>query len=125
MSRALLRRGPVTIGTFLVFEDRASDSTLRGPETRATPVDCPAGGAWLGIRLSPGTFLPFYPATALIDRRDVNLPGVSILDTVHQAGYFDQAHLTRSLRRLIGETPMRLREHVRQLSFLSKTGPGG
>ena len=24
--------------------------------------------------------------------------GVSILDTVHEAGYFDQAHLTRSLK---------------------------
>jgi AraC-like DNA-binding protein len=237
----------VNIGTFLVFEDRASDSplvervwrchseragtflsvasshcemvvtrhrgriflTLRGPETRATPVDCPAGGEWLGIRFSLGTFLPFYPAATLIDRRDVNLPGVTgrsfwlqglaweypgfenaetfvtrllqagvlardpavsaalsgewqalsrrstqrhflqatgithvayrqiqraryattllergvyILDTVHQAGYFDQAHLTRSLRRLIGETPARLREHARQLSFLYKTG---
>jgi AraC-like DNA-binding protein len=50
---------------------------------------------------------------------------VSILDTVHQAGYFDQAHLTRSLRRLIGETPARLREQSRQLSFLYKTSPVG
>jgi len=31
--------------------------------------------------------------------------GVSILDTVSQAGYFDQPHLTRSLKRLIGRTP--------------------
>lgn len=31
--------------------------------------------------------------------------GTAILDTVHEAGYFDQAHLTRSLRVLIGETP--------------------
>ena len=31
--------------------------------------------------------------------------GASILDTVHEAGYFDQAHLTRSLKVLIGETP--------------------
>lgn len=237
-------------GTFMVFEDRATDSplveriwrshseragtflsvasshcemvvtrhrgttflTLRGPETRATLVDCPAGGEWLGIRFSLGTFLPFYPAAALSDRRDVHLPGrdrpvllapgpclgvsrlrqrgdsrdrlfqagvlgrdpavsaalsgewqalsrrstqrhflqatgithvayrqiqraryattllergVSILDTVHQAGYFDQAHLTRSLRRLIGETTARLREHSRQLSFLYKTGQVG
>jgi len=236
--------------TFLVFEDRPSDSplveriwrrhseragtflsvaashcemvvtrhrgktllTLRGPETRATTIDCPAGGEWLGIRFSLGTFLPYHPAARLIDRSDVNLPGVtgrsfwlqgsaweypdfenaetfvtrllragvlardpavgaalsgesqalsrrstqrhflqatgithgayrrieraryattllrrgvSILDTVHQAGYFDQAHLTRSLRRLIGETPARLRERARQLSFLYKTSPVG
>lgn len=31
--------------------------------------------------------------------------GVSILDTVHKAGYFDQPHLTRSLKRFIGRTP--------------------
>ncbi len=235
-------------GTFLVFEDRPSDSplveriwrchseragtflsvaashcemvltrhqgkmvmTLRGPETSATTLDCPADGEWLGIRLSLGTFLPHHPVATLIDRRDVNLPGVtgrsfwlqgsaweypgfenaetlvtrllragllahdpavsaalngewqalsrrstqrhflqatgmthgayrrieraryattllrrglSILDTVHQAGYFDQAHLTRSLRRLIGETPSRLRGRARQLSFLYKTSP--
>ena len=46
--------------------------------------------------------------------------GVSILDTVHQAGYFDQAHLTRSLRRLMGETPVRIRKGESQLSFLYK-----
>lgn len=31
--------------------------------------------------------------------------GVSILDTVHEAGYYDQPHLTRSLKRLLGQTP--------------------
>lgn len=31
--------------------------------------------------------------------------GVSILDTVHEAGYFDQPHLTRSLKKFIGKTP--------------------
>src|SRR5579864_2471790 len=31
--------------------------------------------------------------------------GKSILDVVESAGYFDQAHLTHSLRRFIGETP--------------------
>jgi AraC-like DNA-binding protein len=238
----------VSSNSFLVFEDRLSDSplveriwrsrseragtflsvaaghcemaltraqgrtfmTLRGPETRPTLVDCPAEGEWLGIRFSPGTFLPHYPAATLMDRRDVNLPGatdrsfwlqgsaweypdfenaedlvtrlvqagilahdpavsdalrgewqalsrrstqrhflqatgmtygayrrieraryattllkrgVSIFDTVHVAGYFDQAHLTRSLRQWIGETPARLRLQTQQLSFLYKTSP--
>ena len=237
------------MSTFLVFEDRPSDSplvervwrchseragtflsvaashcemvltrhrgktllTLRGPETRATTIHCPADGEWLGIRFSLGTFLTHYPAATLIDRSDVNLPsdgrsfwlqgsaweypgfenaeclvtrllragllardpvvsaavrgegqaqsrrstqrhflqatgltygdhrrierarhaatllqqGVSIRDTVHQAGYFDQAHLTRSLRRLIGETPAQLRKRATQLSFLYKTSSAG
>jgi AraC-like DNA-binding protein len=34
--------------------------------------------------------------------------GVSILDTVDMMGYFDQPHLTRSLRRFIGKTPAQL-----------------
>lgn len=34
--------------------------------------------------------------------------GVSILDTVEQAGYADQPHLTRSLKRLLGQTPAQL-----------------
>ncbi len=34
--------------------------------------------------------------------------GVSILDTVDQAGYADQPHLTRSLKRFIGQTPAQL-----------------
>lgn len=34
--------------------------------------------------------------------------GASILDTVDQAGYFDQPHLTRSLKRFIGQTPAQL-----------------
>jgi AraC-like DNA-binding protein len=34
--------------------------------------------------------------------------GVSILDTVLEAGYADQSHLTRSLKRLIGRTPTQI-----------------
>jgi hypothetical protein len=48
--------------------------------------------------------------------------GVSILDTVYEAGFFDQAHLTRSLKRLIGQTPARIVRRDEQLSFLYKTG---
>ena len=47
--------------------------------------------------------------------------GASILDTVHDAGYFDQAHLTRSLKYLIGQTPARIIRAQEQLSFLYKT----
>jgi AraC-like DNA-binding protein len=34
--------------------------------------------------------------------------GVSILDVVYQLGYFDQPHLTRSLRQFIGYTPAQI-----------------
>ncbi len=49
--------------------------------------------------------------------------GVSILDTVHQAGYYDQPHLTRSLKYFIGQTPAQIRERSQpeQLAFLYKT----
>ena len=182
--------------------------TVRGPETKATPADCPAEGEWLGIRFKLGTFMPALMPGALKDRNDVTLPaatsrsfwlngsaweypdfenaetfvarlarkgiivrdagveaalwsqpgrlpirstqrhflratgithravrqieraryaatllkhGVSILDTVYDAGYFDQAHLTRSLRSLIGTTPARLVRERPQLSFSYKT----
>lgn len=48
--------------------------------------------------------------------------GVSILDTAHEAGYFDQAHLTRSLTRYVGQTPAQIARKEGQLSFLYKTG---
>jgi AraC-like DNA-binding protein len=50
--------------------------------------------------------------------------GDSIADVTHEAGYFDQPHLTRSLKRLIGQTPaVLLRDGCEQLSFLYKTEP--
>ena len=47
--------------------------------------------------------------------------GVSILDVVSHVGYFDQAHLTRSLRHFVGETPAKIIQRQKQLSFLYKT----
>ncbi len=48
--------------------------TVRGPETRATPLgDCPGDGEWLGILLKLGTFLPHLPTRTLVDA-EVNLP---------------------------------------------------
>jgi AraC-like DNA-binding protein len=182
--------------------------TVRGPETRATPADCPDDAEWIGIRFRLGTFVPSLLPGNLLDRRDVDLPGastrafwlngsaweypsfenadsfvsrlvrkgllvhdpivddvmhkrartlslrstqrhfvratgitcstwrqieraryatnllregVSILDTVHQAGYFDQPHLTRSLKRRMGQTPTQIIGGDQQLSLLYKT----
>lgn len=46
--------------------------------------------------------------------------GVSILQVAHDMGYFDQAHLTRSLQRFIGRTPAQIARSEGQLSFLYK-----
>jgi AraC-like DNA-binding protein len=58
-------------------------------------------------------------------RYAVNLlrQGVSILDVVDLAGYFDQAHLTKSLKHRIGQTPAEIVRAPQQLSFLYKTTP--
>jgi hypothetical protein len=48
--------------------------TLRGPETRATTLDCPAEGEWLGIRFKLGTFMPKFLPGSLRDQKDVTLP---------------------------------------------------
>jgi len=182
--------------------------TLRGPETVATTMDCPAEGEWIGIRFKVGTFMPRFLPGILRDHKDVTLPpatghsfwlngsaleypdfenadtfvkllikagilsrdpivdntllrgpgklslrsaqrhflrstgvtyatfrqieraryatnllreGVPILDVVSRLGYFDQAHLTRSLRRFIGQTPTQITQGQKQLSFLYKT----
>jgi len=47
--------------------------------------------------------------------------GRPLIEVTHDAGYYDQAHLTRSLRKLIGATPGSIAREERQLSFLYKT----
>ena len=181
--------------------------TVRGPETKATSLHCPADGEWLGIRFRLGTIMPHLPARALVDaatdlpnatsrsfwlngsaweypnfenaetfvkrlvhdgliaedclvsavllgqpqelttrteqrrflqvtgmtrgaihqieraRYATNLlkHGVSNLDAVYEAGYYDQAHFTRALKRWIGQTPAQIIRAEQQLSFLYNT----
>ena len=70
--------------------------TMRGPETRATPMgDCPGGGEWFGIILKPGAYLPLLPPERLVDGQ-VNLPVVSrnsflLADCAWQIPDFDNA----------------------------------
>jgi AraC-like DNA-binding protein len=47
--------------------------------------------------------------------------GMAPGDVAATAGYYDQAHLTRCLRRLMGLTPGSIARDERQLSFLYKT----
>src|SRR5215467_175314 len=51
--------------------------TLRGPETAATTMDCPAEGEWVAIRFKAGTFMPRFLPGSLRDHKDVNLPPAS------------------------------------------------
>jgi AraC-like DNA-binding protein len=44
-----------------------------------------------------------------------------ILDVVHRLGYFDQAHLTRSLKHFVGQTPALVARGNEQLSLLYNT----
>jgi hypothetical protein len=186
----------------------ATSLIVRGPETIATPADCPGDGQWFAIRFKVGTFMPQFRPGRLRDRNDAILPGASsgsfwlngsawkypnfenadtfvnrlvreglisidysihdalrgarqtlaartaqrrflqvtglthaairqidrarratnllregvpLLDVVDRAGYYDQAHLCRSLKRLIGQTPSQIVRQERQLSFLYNT----
>lgn len=47
--------------------------------------------------------------------------GIAPADVAHDADYFDQAHLTRSLKRFIGQTPAAVAAGREQLSLLYKT----
>lgn len=51
--------------------------------------------------------------------------GLPILDVVDKAGYADQPHLTRALRRYVGQTPAQLMPHRRlePMSFIFETMP--
>lgn len=167
---------------------------VRGPETKASPAPVPEAAEVFGIQFKLGTFMPYLPASELVDN-GVSLPeaggqlfwlqgaawtlpdfenadtfvqrlvrqgalahepiveaalrgqvsdlsarsvqrrvlratgvtqgtlyqierakralmllqqGTSILDTVEQAGYYDQPHLTRSLKYLMGQTPAQI-----------------
>jgi hypothetical protein len=49
--------------------------------------------------------------------------GRSIADAVFEGGYYDQAHLTRSLKYYVGQTPGQILRNETQLSFLYNTDP--
>jgi len=106
----LVRRG-------LLLRDAAVAAALAGDE------------AALKARTAQRRFLHAagmsHTALRQIDRaREATLllrEGLPPSDVAHELGYFDQAHLTRSLRRLIGLTPGGIAREERQLSFLYKT----
>ena len=105
----------------LLVNDRIVEETLKGQ-----PVD-------LSLRTVQRRFLQ---ATGLSQNTVCQIErarfatillkqGAPILDTVYQAGYFDQPHMTRSLKHLIGLTPAQIvnQDRSERLSFLYKTKP--
>ena len=185
------------MGIVVTKQKDAINITVRGPETKASPAPIPEDAEFFGIVFKLGTFMPYLPASELVDE-GINLPeaasrsfwlqgsawefpnfdnadtfveklvregllayepviesalhgktkdlstrsiqrrflratgvthgtiyqieraqyalkllqrGVSILDTVEQAGYYDQPHLTRSLKLLIGQTPAQITDN--------------
>jgi hypothetical protein len=102
----------------LVVRDPAVQAVLQG-ERQALSLRTAQRRFLQATGMTRGTFRQIERAryaTTLLQQ------GVSILDTVYEAGFFDQAHLTRSLKRLIGQTPARIVRRDEQLSFLYKTG---
>lgn len=96
----------------------------RFTDTRA--CDCYNGH--VGLWRQFGALTPPHLAQQIDRARSATLllqAGVSIRDTMQQAGYYDQSHLTRSLKRFIGQTPAQLLHHSgpEQLSLLYKTNP--
>lgn len=47
---------------------------LRGPETKATPMTCPADTEFFGVELRVGAYLPMFPPASLADLHDALLP---------------------------------------------------
>jgi hypothetical protein len=169
--------------------------TIRGPATKASFVDFPAGAQYFGFVFRLGTYMPQLPTVNRLDGHNVDLPegafdtfwlncstwqmptydnadsfasrlvrhgllaydpvidaalhnqppdlsprslqyhflnatglahkmiqqierarraralllqGIPIQDTVYEGGYFDQAHLTNSLKRFTGQTPAQI-----------------
>jgi AraC-like DNA-binding protein len=99
--RRLMRRGRVV-------RDPAVDAALQGRQ-----ADVSLRSVQRRIRRTTGLTLALMRQ---IERARHALTllegGAPILDVVERAGYADQPHLTRSLRRFIGHTPARiLRDH--------------
>ena len=98
----------------LIVADRTVDGALRG-ELQKISARTEQRHLLQVTGLTLGTICQIERArraTLLLKR------GIPILDVVHETGYYDQAHLTRSLQRFIGQTPARIAQGEQQLSLL-------
>ena len=67
----------VQSGIVIMKHEGKLSITFRGPETRASVAEYPAGAEWLGINFNLGAFYPHLPLTGLRDRNDVILPNAT------------------------------------------------
>jgi hypothetical protein len=97
----LARKGLITFDPVVVkaMEDGPIDLSQRSIERRVRRATGLTLGAIKQINRA-------YKATALLDA------GATIQDVVIEAGYADQAHLTRSLKRFMGQTPGRISQEA-------------
>jgi hypothetical protein len=105
----------------LIGRDTAIEAVLRGDTPRLSVRATQRHFA----RATGITFAAFRSIERARYATNLLRQGMPTLDVVHAAGYFDQPHLTRSLKRLIGQTPSAIAARTRQLSFLYKTTPDG
>lgn len=104
-------------GAGLIARDCSVDAVIAGDE------------AWMSQRSVQRHFLRatgvtiggFQKVARARQAASLLTQGYSILDASFEAGYFDQAHMTRSVKQLIGMTPAKLVSEQPQLSFSYKT----
>jgi hypothetical protein len=103
----LARRGDIQ-------HDRHVDAALRGGLSSRMSLRTVQRRVLRATGLTASTFRQIERA-----RHATNLlkAGVPILDVVRLSGYYDQAHLTRSLKHRIGQTPTELQRGRAQLSM--------
>jgi len=105
--RRLVRAG-------LVVMDRSVEGVLRGEPGRvSTRTEQRRMVQVTGLTIGAIHQIERARQAALLLQR-----GRSLQDVTYEAGYYDQAHLTRSFQRFIGQTPGRVARGEGQLSLL-------
>jgi len=107
----LAEKGLIVVDPLLTDEDRHFERTLPSRRTEQR-------------RFLRATGLAQTTADQIERARRATLmlkEGRPILDVVFETGYYDQAHLTRSLKRFVGLTPTQIIRDTHQMSLLYKT----
>jgi len=100
----------------LIMSDRAVEKTIRGELQNVTTRT----EQRRVLRITGLTRGAIYQIERARRATILLQGGTPILDVVYETGYYDQAHLTRSLQRFIGQTPARIAQGNEQLSLLYK-----
>jgi len=90
----------------LLVHDPLVSSRLRGESSRRVSLRSMQRRILRSTGLAAGTIRQIARAERAVALLE---SGVGIVETVAQAGYADQPHLTRSLRRFVGESPAAIR----------------